>query len=355
MKTSFLSTTVTKLFLAVAAMTAVFAFAPSAQPAKAAEVASNGGYLTVMWGRSNYAATTAPNCQDTPGARNLRENAADLKTYGLWGVGGVILNRTSQSTHQCINNNVLQASWTDMDILRNTYGWKFISQSKTYRNMAEIPQSELYAETGGTLATLKSHGHMKAWGAYNYPNGKQDLEAQRMAMRYFAFGREYVKFADGLDGVNWNGQTAGSSTVFPYPMHTLSVNGGKCNNPSLPCYNLTVTGGDGEILNMRTMSPTYLAGKMMAKPGQWNVIQFYRIVQGKNIVPGKTAASWDCTPSNPKDRWTGLSEMYCRSNLIDALNIYAANASKPRVVAPSDMAVIWNRFPAACTTPPECK
>jgi hypothetical protein len=349
------SSSISKVLLLAGLLAGIFTLAPTAPTARAAESSSNGGYLTIMWGRSNFEAAMAPNCQAAPNTRTLRENASDLKTYGLWGVGGVVIDRTSETAHQCINNNVLQSSWTDMGILRNTYGWKFISQSKTYRNMAEIPASELYSETGGTLAALRSHGHMKAWGAYNYPNGKQNEAAQRMAMRYFAFGREYTKFGPGLDGVNWNGSSAGSSTVFPYPMHTLSVNGGKCNNDKLPCWYIEVKGGDGDILNMRTMSPTYLANKMMAKPGQWNVIQFYRIVQGKNIVPGNTAASWDCTPSNPKDRWTGLSEMYCRSNLLEALNIYAANTSKPRVVAPSDMAVIWNRFPAACTTAPDCK
>ncbi|MGB4799931.1 MAG: hypothetical protein WBP03_00195 [Candidatus Saccharimonadales bacterium] len=322
--------------------------------ADAAATTWNGGYVTIMWGRSNWEAATGPTCINTAGTRHLVQNAADLKAYGLWGVGGVIIDRTDETAHQCINGNVLQASWADMATLRNTYGWKFVSQSKSYRNMETIPTNELYAETGGTLAALRAHGHMNAWGSYNYPNGKQDLEAQQMAMRYFAFGRDYVKFADGLDGVNWNGKVAGSSTVFPYPMHTLSVNGGRCNNPNLPCYNLTVTGGDGNILNMRMMSPTYLANKMMTKPTQWNVVQFYRIVDGKNTGP-TLASSWDCTAEDPKDRWTGLSEMYCRSSFLDALKIYAANTERPRVVAPSDMAKIWNRFPAACTTPPECK
>lgn len=316
--------------------------------------ATNGGYLTIMWGRTNWQAATGPNCLDTTGTRTLVQNAVDLKNYGLWGVGGVILDRTDETNHQCINGNVEQTSWLETASLRNNFGWKFISQSKSYRNLETIPSAELYSETGGTLATFKSHGHMRAWGAYNYPNGKQNETAQRMAMRYFAFGRDYVKFAEGLDGVNWKGKVAGSSTVFPYPMHTLSVNGGRCNNDQLECYDFTVTGGDGNILNMRTMSPTYLANKMMAKPGQWNVIQFYRIVDGKHTGPN-LASSWDCTPASPKDRWTGLSEMYCRTSLIDALNIYAANTSKPQIVDPAEMARIWNRFPAACSNPPECK
>ncbi len=303
------------------------------------------GYLTVMWGRSNWEQASSPNCQGTPGTVTLQRSATELKKYGIWGVGGVVTGRTNEASHQCINNSVSQSSWQDIANLRTAYSWKFISQSKTYTDMSQpMTPAQLFAETGGTYTTLKAHGNSKAWGAFNYPNGKQSLEAQRMAMRYFAFGRKY-------DSIGTN--TRSVSTVFPYPMKTLSVNGGLCNNNDLECYDSVGHDDDSEFVNQRTMSPFFLGKRMSPNPGEWNVVQFYRLVDGKTNELGDSVA-WDCTSNDWRNRWTSMSEMYCLNSFREALEWKKSFAAYTQIVDPATIAIKWNRIPEYCKTSGNC-
>ena len=63
----------------------------------------------------------------------------------------------------------------------------------TYTRMTTLTtNAQRYRESGATLPILAGRGHTKAWGAFFYPDDEQDLAAQRVVSRYFAFGRLYV-------------------------------------------------------------------------------------------------------------------------------------------------------------------
>ena len=184
--------------------------------AEAAEAPANNGYLTILWGRSNWSVGSHPNCT--------------LVTDRVSGNG---------EPRQCISNQTVQTSWQDLDNLRKNYGWQFISQSKSYADLTTLNSTQLYNETAGTIITMKGRGHTESWGAFSPPDGATNPSIQGLVAKYFAFNRVY-----GNSGVN----TKPVSKVFPYPMYTFPVTGGRCNDSTLPCYNLSST-------TRRTMSP----------------------------------------------------------------------------------------------------
>ena len=296
--------------------------------AEAAEAPANNGYLTILWGRSNWSVGSHPNCTLVIGAQTLEQNAQDLKARGLRGVGGVVTDRVSGNgeTRQCISNQTVQTSWQDLDNLRKNYGWQFISQSKSYADLTTLSSTQLYNETAGTIITMKGRGHTESWGAFSPPDGATNPSIQGLVAKYFAFNRVY-----GNSGVN----TKPVSKVFPYPMYTFPVTGGRCNDNTLPCYNLSST-------TRRTMSPHKLANVMSAAPDEWRVIQFYRLVSGAYGSQGKSDA-WDCTSTDWRERWTGAPEVYCRTTFLEALDMRTNKSAKS--VDPQDMAYLWNRFP----------
>ncbi|MGB4967356.1 MAG: hypothetical protein WBO35_04105, partial [Candidatus Saccharimonadales bacterium] len=123
---------------------------------------SDKGYITIIWGRTAWQA--AKGCKDTPGTRTLLQNADDLKSKGLWGVGGVVVNRTPETGNPCFANYMKLTSWADMAKLRDEYNWKFISQGMNYANMAEMStDTQRYNESGATLSLLSAKGHDRAW------------------------------------------------------------------------------------------------------------------------------------------------------------------------------------------------
>jgi len=289
--------------------------------------ATGTGYITVMWGRTNWQATMAPSCTVTPGTRTLEQNAQDLQARGLFGVGGVVVNRTDETQRTCFNNYTIQPSWNDLANLRDTYGWSFVSQGMNYVDMTQMTTDEQrYEESGATVPIFDAHGHTRAWGAFNYANNKQDAASQAIVSHYFAFGRLY--------GTGTNTQLAASNS--PYAMSTNSVNGGRCNNAALPCYNMTVTN------SRRTTSPVTLAKVLSPKANEWGVVQFYRLVEDKRGKIGDSFA-WDCSSPNWQDRWTSQPELYCRNSFLYALD-NRTTAAQP--ADPATVAEAWNALPS---------
>ena len=296
-------------------------------PSTSAASAPAPGYITIIWGRTNWQAASGTDCANTGDGttgvtRTLEQNAQDLQVRGLYGVGGVVVNRTQEASRTCFNNYVIQPSWSDLAMLRDTYGWKFISQGMNYSNMTLMTtDTQRYNESGATLPIFELHGHTSAWGAFNYANNKQDLAAQKVVTKYFAFGRKY--------GTGTN--TRATASAFPYIMNTNSVNGGRCSNPALPCYNMTV------VNDRRTTSPMLLASILSPAADQWGVVQFYRLVDGKQGKIGDSFA-WDCTSANWQDRWSSQPEIYCRSNFLLALDSRTTSAV---VADPATVANSW--------------
>lgn len=294
-------------------------FSLAAVPWSTSTHAADNGFITIIWGRSNWQATQANKgkCVVVPGARTLQQNADDLLKFKdgrgrpLRGVGGVVVNRTAETGHPCFRGYTTQASWADMNVLKNApYNWTFISQGMNYRNLnppiepgtPDITDEEIIEESLDTLPLLYSRGHTRAWGAFNYPNNKQDARAQRIVTREFAFGRRYAQVINRKSAV----------TSFPYTMHTLSVTGGRCFARGLPCSNFP-------IKNERvTISVDHVANLLSPGPDQWGVVQFYRLVEGKRGAIGD-GLSWDCTDPRWERRWTSQPEIYCRESFLDAL------------------------------------
>ena len=179
--------------MAAAVITSIFSsmIVPLA-PTVSAVDAPAPGYITIMWGRTNWQAANGAGCAVTTGTRTLEQNAQDLNARGLCGVGGVVVSRTDETNRTCFANYVIKPSWDDLAMLRDTYNWKFISQDMNYSNMTVVTtNAQRYNESGATLPILESHGHTRAWGAFNYANNKQDLAAQNIVTQYFSFGRKY--------------------------------------------------------------------------------------------------------------------------------------------------------------------
>ena len=298
----------------------------NAKAAEAPAQKATPGYITIMWGRTNWQATTGKNCQVVPGTRTLEQNAQDMRAYGLKGTGGVVVSRTADSGISCFAGYTQQPSWQEIAKLRDVYGWSFISQGMEYKNMTLMKtDAQREYESIDTIPIMKAKGHSRAWGAFNYANNKQDDAARRVVMKGFAFGRKY-----------WDGRNTRSVVMRDRIMSTNSVNGGRCNNPNLPCYNMKV------VNNRRSTGVDKMI--RVLNPGQdgWGVLQFYRLVEGKRGKIGDSFA-WDCSSSDWRNRWTSQPELTCRESFLDALR----GRSKTAVsVDPATVADSWGVRPA---------
>lgn len=287
------------------------------------------GYITILWGRSEWQAAAGGGCETPlPGARTLEENAQDLAARGLYGVGGVVVTRTADTGHPCWRGFATRSSWADLALLRDTYGWRFVSQGMHYSDMTSMTtDAQRYEESGATLPHFADRGHTDAWGAFSYPNNKQDAAAHAVVTDDFAFGRRYDSARNDR----------ATSTTYPYPMRTLSVNGGRCHDTALPCYDMPVSNA------RRTTDPAVVARVLNPGADQWGVVQYYRIVTGSFGAIGDTFA-WDCTSPDWQDRWTSQPELTCRENLLQALDLRSPDAV---VTHPADVARAWGRIPSA--------
>lgn len=294
-----------------------------------------GGYLTIIFSRVNWQALVAS--EPVPGkTKTLMDAANALRDHGLFGVGAVVMDRVHETERKIHAGFHSTASWNDMANLRDNYGWHFISQGKSYLNLttAGLTNAEIREETGGSLAILEDHGHNNGWGLYCYPNDKQDARSQGIVNQYFAFGRKYRELG-ASDSFNIESEL----TVSPYILNTVSINGGRCNNPSLPCNTMVIKPAD-RLMN----SPAAIAAHMSPPPGQWNVIQFYRFVDGKNgnIDDASAIKKWDTTSANWQNRWTGTGELFPWPSFTEALTLRTRRVT---CVHPAQMAEMWGRIP----------
>lgn len=285
------------------------------------------GFVTILWGRTNWSVATGARCNNIPaGARTLEQNLIDLQSRGLKASGGVVVNRTAEATRTCVRNTVLQPSWADLARLRDDYGFTVVSQGMNYADMTLMrTDAQRFEESGATLPIFNSRGFTRAWGSFSYPNNKIDAPATAVVSNSFAFGRIY--------GTSVNKRA--NVMTYPYYMQTISVMGGRCNNPSLACYTMPVSN------NRRTAPPSRLAGYLSPKTNEWGVVQFYRIVEGLYGRMGGGIA-WDCSSSDWRNRWTSHPEIYCRNNFLEALDLRANGTTNADAVT---VAQAWGRTP----------
>lgn len=288
-----------------------------------------GGYLTILFSRVCYQALVGGN-PIAGKTKTIFDAADELSSRGLWGCGAVVIDRTEESTRKNFSNFYASCSWDDIANLRDNYNWKFVSQGMHYDNMTTFTNNtQRYNESGATLPIFEAHGHNDAWGVFCYPNNKQDAAARAVVNQHFAFGRSYSVYGAT--------NTQPVVTTSPYVLKTWSINGGRCNNTGLACNTMTITPED-----RLTDSPVEIADHMSPPVGQWNVIQFYRFVEGANGTMAGGTANWDGTSANWQNRWTGTGELYPWKSFLEALNLRTRQAT---CVHPAQMGNLWGRVP----------
>ena len=277
-------------------------------------------YLTLLFSRSEI--TAADNCvaNDTGVARLDTVVAPELARRGFAGTGTVETGPTQQSSPACLHYKLtLAASWDQLAMLRDAYGWSFVSHSRSYaQNLGSLGAQAQWNETCGSLVDLQQHGQTRGDGLFAYPNNKWDLTVQtNMVAKCFAFGRRYGS------GVT----TKANGTTRPYWQSTRGISGGQCRDSAAACSNLgTPTTYE---------SPDAVAAAIRGlQPGQWLTLQTYLLVTGSR--PGL----WDCTAPNWQDHWSNDAERYCWSDYQRILDAIPANVV---VTDPKTVAQAWGR------------
>ena len=249
-------------------------------------------------------------CHPLPGVVDLQQQAAKYQSMGIRGVTETLITSWAhQSTETCVATSYGGhpddvASWDQIAALQSTYGWTFVSGSRTYTNLNAVSSKQAYTEICGSLADIRSHGLVGAQGEFAYPNDFTSPSLESMVLScHYDFGRIY---------------TAGPNLQMPLPiakpywLRTYSVDGGACNNPSLSCYKLPT--------RFRYNDPANLAAVLRLDAGRWKVIQGYNFVTG---AQRSSSVSWDCTSSDWRNHWTSgfdATEIYCWSDWLAALS-----------------------------------
>jgi hypothetical protein len=283
-------------------------------------------YLTLLFSRTQVA--SAASCTPLPGAVRLDTGVApELQRRGLTGTGSIVLDFTAASALTCYDdrradgtvvrrNAILGGSWQTAATLRDRYGWSFVSHSRSYPDLTTLSPSQQWAESCGTLQTFRSHGHDRADGLFAYPNNRLTTAIQsQVVSTCFAFGRRY-------GDVNVR-----SSMAAPWFAESHAVNGGACNDASLPCFRLATP--------FRYSSPVALGNELAGlAPDHWLILQGYRFLRGS------LAGRYDCTGSGWRSHWTTSTEEYCFS---DYLRVLDRINPATRVVDPKAVAIAWGR------------
>ncbi len=275
--------------------------------------------LTLAIGRADWGASD--DCTVAEGAVPLDRIAAELAARGRTAAVGVVSTTTAEDTRRCQGGAILQASWADLTALRDAYGWTVFQRPNGPLSLM-TPQQQV-AETCGALPSLAARGHDRAWGLLAYANNTTDATIQTdLVSTCFAFGRAYG-----------NGLTTRNGIGPPFWQSTRSFNGGACNDPTLDCYGLVVTG------SRRYESPELLAALLAPTADTWRTVQLYRFVEGAHSGPG---GAWDCTSPDWRGHWTSRAELYCVGDFLWAVDRIPAGVT---VTDPAGVAALWGRVP----------
>jgi len=293
-------------------------------PSGGAEAATPGvGYLTISFGRTQWVATA--NCLPIANAVPLDRVAADMASRAMTGTGNVIVDRTRETGFLCVGYYMLEPGWDRLAMLRDTYGWSFVSASKTYADITTLRLAQQQAESCGTLATFQAHGHTRAWGLFAYARNRYTTTIQsQLVSTCFAFGRRYAQ------AVNKR-----SAMGAPWFATTTDVTGGRCNDAALPCSGLA-------DVTRTYRSPADLAALVNVTADTWRNLQFYRLVEGTRGLTSGTGQRWDCSGTDWHTHWTSRPELYCYS---DFLKVLDAVPDAVVVTDPASVATAWGRVP----------
>jgi hypothetical protein len=126
------------------------------------------------------------------------------------------------------------------------------------------------------------------------------------------------------------------------------VNGGRCSDSTAPCFSHHIV-ADADTTYEQ---PNQLFPFMIATPGAWRGIQFYRFARGTHLPPGYpgTAAApvgtsresyWDCSSSNPARRWTSRAEIYCYVDFVGLIERLANEFPDVITTDAASVAATW--------------
>jgi hypothetical protein len=294
-----------------------------AAPAGAGAVTAGPGYLTISFGRTQW--VSAANCAPIANAVPLDQVAADMASRGMTGTGNVIVDRTRETGFLCVGYYMLEPGWDRLAMLRDTYGWSFVSASKSYADITTLSPSQQQAESCGTLAAFEAHGHTRAWGLFAYARNKHTSTIQsQLVSTCYAYGRRYGQ-----------GANRRSTTAAPWFTTTNDVTGGRCSDTTLPCASLS------DVTRIYR-SPADLAASVNVAADTWRNLQFYRLVSGSRGIPGGKGQRWDCRAADWRAHWTSRPEIYCYN---DFLGILDAVPDAVVVTDPATVATAWGRVP----------
>jgi hypothetical protein len=252
-------------------------------------------YLTIVFGRSMIAQSDRL-CRVLSGAVPLARIAEELTARGVRATGNVTLEDVGAPGLPHCADGVRYADWDYLARLRDVHGWSFHSRGAPEGASASTPRGARAAMACRGLAVLYEHGHDEAWAMYSPPSDTPEAHLRAgPAGGCHAFARAYGAVSNPVP------------VAAPYVVVTRSVNGGRCNDPSLPCSRMAIRGG------RRYESPDALAALANARDQvgeRWTMLQWYRIVDGAYGMPGRRPA-WDCTSADWRRHWTTLPETYC--------------------------------------------
>jgi probable HAF family extracellular repeat protein len=252
--------------------------------------------------------------------------APALAARGVLPTGTVQTETTQAHARYCAHYGTsLFASWDDLQTLRDTYGWAFVSHSRHRADFLPTmtPQSQ-WDETCGSLLDLSAHGHDRGSGLFAYPNNRQDAALQAgLTAHCFAFGRVYGS------GVTLRS----AATAGPYWQSTRHLGGGRCNDTALTCSKLALAPYESPVAAISALQSL--------TSDEWLTLQSYVLVRGSR------AGLWDCTSADWKAHWTSDTERYCWS---DYQRIVQAIPAKVIVTDPLTVAHAWGRAALASLT-----
>jgi hypothetical protein len=299
-----------------------------------ADLDSAARWLTIHFGRANWGVAgyggAACATYDNPvnGTVFLDEVASFLSDRDYVAEGSVPFGQfdPDPAVRKCPWRGVMSASLNDLVSLRDIYGWTFVADSigPVPSDPSDRPPIETLScadkitSATASLAELARFGHRRAWGLFADPgNSVTTTTLNDVTSRLYAFTRKYGS------NLAQNQMTETKARAGDWARFK-SVVGGRCADSSAPCYSHQVVGDPG---NTSYEQPDNLFPYMIASPGAWRGIQFYRFVRGANLpagYPGTTSAPvgssresyWDCTSANPARHWTSRAEMYCYTDFV---------------------------------------
>ena len=245
-------------------------------------------------------------------------------------VGSIETGPTSGAPgHWCPHSGeTYGSSWANLTTLMNL-GWSFIDHSATYAtNWSSLTQQQQYDQTCGSRNVITSHGLPGANGQFDWPNNSFDATVNTNFVRKcFSFSRGYGT------GVT----TASQIALNNGQQSTRGVSGGHCNISGLPCTTVNK-------VKAYTLPSTVIAQMHSLQPGQWQNLQTYLLVTGKNPTYATNTTRWDCTSSDPRYHWTNDVERYCWNDMRTVLAALNADSSV-KSNSPAGVATDWGLAP----------